>query len=312
MVPRKFPCKSISYDRFNATDPFWKNPPITANFYRLTSWKNGRNGAIAEKVGDVRFHQFKTADNLLAGIEFSLAAQFGDFMARVNHSLIVGKTANTEERLDWASPHGIITPRSENFLIENARFYNFNFNTAATLGTCSHCFHPAATDSGARTMSFRNFSYDAASVTRLIKYQYPYHAIFYDMDGSLTGKGAGSWATPYYAHHNQTECSQSDFYGGATCDNTVQVRRVAYGAFKPEGLLMGMGMKVLRYDDSIVAEHGGNHTEYAADKSSARFGTIKYKPKPGNPKGWAFALVTGHKYRISWGMTGLDFEEMEV
>ena len=29
-------------------------------------------GAIAEKVGDVRFQDFKVADNLLAGIEFSL------------------------------------------------------------------------------------------------------------------------------------------------------------------------------------------------------------------------------------------------
>jgi hypothetical protein len=47
----------------------------------LTSWKNGRNGAIAEKVGDVRFHNFKVADNLLAGIEFSLTSEYGNEMA---------------------------------------------------------------------------------------------------------------------------------------------------------------------------------------------------------------------------------------
>jgi hypothetical protein len=34
--------------------------------------KYGRNGAIADKVGDVRFNNFKVADNLLEGMEFSL------------------------------------------------------------------------------------------------------------------------------------------------------------------------------------------------------------------------------------------------
>jgi len=72
MIPRQFPCRAIVHDPFNTTDPWHQNPPITANFDRLTSWKNGRNGAIAEKVGDVRFNDFKVADNILAGIEFSL------------------------------------------------------------------------------------------------------------------------------------------------------------------------------------------------------------------------------------------------
>ena len=72
MVPRKYPCKPIVYDpnyeSNNQTDGWWQNPPITANFYNLTSWKNGRVGAIAMEVGDVRFHDFKVADNLEAGI----------------------------------------------------------------------------------------------------------------------------------------------------------------------------------------------------------------------------------------------------
>jgi hypothetical protein len=47
----------------------------------LTSWKNGRNGAIAGTVGDVRFHNFKIADHKLAGIEFELTSEYGDEMA---------------------------------------------------------------------------------------------------------------------------------------------------------------------------------------------------------------------------------------
>lgn len=69
MVPRQFPCKSVWYDPDTPDDPYHSNPPITARFEDFTSWKNGRNGAIAERLGDVRFVGFKTADNVLAGIE---------------------------------------------------------------------------------------------------------------------------------------------------------------------------------------------------------------------------------------------------
>ena len=78
MIPRKYPCKPVVYDPTNTTDPWHQNPPITAHFYGLTSWKNGRNGAIASKVGDVRFHDFKVADNRLAGIEVSVCDDYGE------------------------------------------------------------------------------------------------------------------------------------------------------------------------------------------------------------------------------------------
>jgi hypothetical protein len=43
-LPRKFPCEPMDYN---------DNPPITAEFRNLVSYKNGRNGAIAERVGAV-------------------------------------------------------------------------------------------------------------------------------------------------------------------------------------------------------------------------------------------------------------------
>ena len=78
-------------------------------------------------------------------------------------------TLNTDEYIDGAFPRGVITARTENFLVQNTRFYNFNWNDAAAFGTCSHCFHPAATDSGARTVTVRNNTFDS-SVTLLINY----------------------------------------------------------------------------------------------------------------------------------------------
>jgi len=219
----------------------------------LVSWKNRRNGAIAERVGDVRFTNFKVADNLLAGIEFSLTAHYGDDTTRIDGALIIGKTSNTDDALDRASPRGVITPRTENMLVKNVKFYNFNFNSAAALGSCSHCFHGAATDSGARTVTFEKLTFDDATVPRRIRYQTPFKAIYYDKDGSLTGLGPKSWATPYYAHHMQKGCSGSkneNKFDGVICDSTNQVRRLAFHVPSPAHRFKGMGFKILKYDDA--------------------------------------------------------------
>jgi hypothetical protein len=75
----------------------------------------------------------------------------------------------------------------------------------AALGSCSNCFHPAATDSGGRTTTFSGLTFDDETVKRRIRYQAPYREIFYDSDGTLTSvKGAplepGSWTVPEWTH----------------------------------------------------------------------------------------------------------------
>ena len=127
-----------------------------------------------------------------------------------------------------SGPRGIIGPRSNNFRVKNTKFYNFNFGSAAALGSCSHCSHPASTDSGARVVKFENLWFDDVTVTKRIGYGTPNKAIFMDLDGTLTGLGPNSWATPYYNHFNVPECQNSALHGGAICDNTVQVRRVVF------------------------------------------------------------------------------------
>jgi hypothetical protein len=168
----------------------------------------------------VRFHNFKVADNILAGIEFSVTDMHGDNTTRIDGAVFIGRTNNTEEILDHASPYGMIGPRTENFRIDNSRFYNFNWNTAAALSSCSHCFHDNSADSGARTVRAKNLYFDS-SVNRTFNFQYPYRSIYLDEDGSITGKGAFSWATNNYPHHNVTECEYQDSYGAVYCDNTV-------------------------------------------------------------------------------------------
>jgi hypothetical protein len=203
MIPRKYPCKPIEYDWSDdkKDDPWWKNPPITATFSDLTSWKNGRLGAVTERVGDIRFVNFKVADSLEGGIGFSTTNYFGDNMCGVYGGLVIGKTSNTDPKLEFVSPRGIKAARSENFTIRDVKFYNFDFNEAVALGTCFHCWHDSSTDSGARTTIVKGLVFDDATVPRRIHYTIPFRAIFYDLDGSLTGKGPGSWATSYFRHH---------------------------------------------------------------------------------------------------------------
>jgi hypothetical protein len=69
------------------------------------------------------------------------------------------------------------------------------------------------------------------------------------------------------------------------------------------------GLYVLKYDDSITSAM--NETQLAAYvKSSSNWDVMNWKisGKPGYAN--TGVLVTGHKYRIKWGKTGLDFDSM--
>ena len=47
-------------------------------------------------MGNVHWNNFKLADNMLAGIEFSLTNQVSDDMAKIFNATIVGRTNNSE------------------------------------------------------------------------------------------------------------------------------------------------------------------------------------------------------------------------
>lgn len=300
------------YDHTNPNDPFHNNRPITAVFDGFTGWKNGRNGAIAGKIGDVRLKNFRVADNILAGIEVEQVVSH-NYQARVEDALIIGRTNNTDDKLDMSSPRGLITPRTDNFLVDGIKFYNMNWNQASGIGSCSHCFHDAATDSGSRTVYFKNINWGDTAVK--FGWQTPFRAIYHDLDGTLTGKGAGSWATPWYNHHNWTECEYMPNNlpaGGAFCDSTIQIRRIAFTGYAPSAMFRGMGIKLLRYDDDMWLENGGGHnkTEFIDDKS--KYSSFGWKNKLDPADGWAVPFVTGHKYKIHWGQVGIDFEQMQL
>ena len=77
-----------------------------------------------------------------------------DGRTQIKNALVIGHSENAEYITMTSNFHGIITPRSENFQVNGAKFFNYDQPGHAALGSCSHCFHPASTDSGARTISF--------------------------------------------------------------------------------------------------------------------------------------------------------------
>lgn len=224
LLPKENPCKPMpAYDYANPTDPYLGNRPILANFINFVGWKAGRNCAISERTGYVHFSNFKCADSAIAGIEFSDTSEIADGYAKVIGGMVIGNTGvnNEDGTLGTKRVWGIIGPRSEGMTIEGVKFYNFNFADSAALGDCSHCFHPASTDSGARTVRTTGLVFDT-TVPKRIHYQFPYRGIYADLDGSLTGLGPNSWATADWAHNRVTECTVDMLkYNGLTCTSAV-------------------------------------------------------------------------------------------
>lgn len=258
LIPRTYPCSESPYDADylskGETDPYWQNPKIPAIFEDYVGWHCGFNGAITERTGNVIFRNFKVADNGVAGIEFAEIEDVVDGYARLEDSMVIGNTGlnDFEDIIKTSSVHGVIGPKTDLFTIDGVSFYNFDFMESAALGTCSHCFHPSSSDMGARTFTTSNLSFE--NVPKKIKYQEPFKEIIHDLDGSLTGLGEESWATFYYPHLDQPECSiDLDGYDGLICDGSIQIRSMVFYDYAPKSMTMQF-IKIAKWDDDIQAE----------------------------------------------------------
>jgi len=139
--PRKYTCEPIKYKPWK-DDPYQSNPLVTANYIDFTGWKCNRVGAIAGEIGDVRFIDFKVADNLEFGILIErVTKDIKDDRAATINALVIGRSANTEDILESHNPMGISAPRTENYAIKGAKFYNWDWGSVAALTDCSRCEH---------------------------------------------------------------------------------------------------------------------------------------------------------------------------
>ena len=143
---------------------------MTAYIERFTTYSTREVGLMFEEIGDVRIIDAKTADHLVAGIEISMVTNVGNGRGQVNGALIIGNSQNAPQEIIESKCWGLITSRTDHLSVNKVSFYNLDQPGMAALGSCSHCFHPAATDSGARTVTFSQLSFDSATVPRKINY----------------------------------------------------------------------------------------------------------------------------------------------
>lgn len=314
-MPRTYPCLSSPYDagylEAGYDDPYHENPKIPAIFEDYTGWKCGFNAAITERTGNVIFRNFKIADNQIAGIEYAEIEDVEYGYAYIEGATIVGNSGYNDEdgAISGNTTWGFIGPKTENFMIKDSSFFNFDHGwNSAPLGTCSHCFHPDATDSGARTYTTSNLYFENCPLK--INYQMPYREIIHDLDGSMTGLGVESYAVFEQPHLLVPECfSAQDTHGGVICDGSVHVRRIAF--HKMEDKFRLIPIKVAIWDEDVEQAMEADEDTLFDFKNNVNGVWSNYqmrdKVEPSN--GWAFPIVTGHKFRFHWG-EGIDFENM--
>jgi hypothetical protein len=88
---------------------------------------------------------------------------------------------------------------------------------------------------------------------------------------------------------------------GITCNNQVEVRRIAFRNFSPD-IFKNMDLKVLKYDNALSLSPV-DLKAYIDDTTN--YSKVFFKLYK-NPEGWAVPFVTNHKYKIHF-QTGLDF-----
>jgi hypothetical protein len=324
-VPKTKPCVALTWDSEEG-DYALENDPEPAEFTELIGWKNGRSCAITKTTGDIRFVDFKCVDNAKSQIEFSMSGITRWGTAQVSGGLMVGYSAGnsgTQPRdlefgmSDWEEAKGVTASRKEFFEINDVTFYNFDKSEAqSAIFDCSQCFF-SDNEEHARTTRVSGLIFDSATVLYRLSFQTPFRGIFEDTDGSLSGT-AGQFITAYWKHLDVDECEQSDskLVDALVCDTSVQVRRVSFHGMTPTGTLRGQAIKIIGWDDSVIEaleaadETGEAYDAYVADDEN--YTDMKYDDKGAPSPGWHVPFVTGHKYKVSFGAVGLDFEKMSL
>lgn len=259
------------------------------------------------------------ADHKICSVEFSaLEGLHANDYAKLENSVIVGNTGLNDDDgiLARSTIWGFIGPRQEYMVVDGVGFYEFanTGSLSGAIGTCSHCFHDNSADSGGRTVTFRNLTFDDATVPKRILYQQPWREILHDEDGSLTGLGAGSWATFYYHHLNQSECTyDADKYDGVICDNSISLRRIAFHAATPASFKM-QKIKVAKWETDFEAALKADSAalfEFEQDVDHTRWGRQIQREGPDPSWSWPIVVMTGQRYRVHWG-EGIDFEKMSL
>lgn len=97
-------------------------------------------------------------------------------------------------------------------------------------------------------------------MTKRCKYQIPFKGILHDLDGTLTGLGPDSYATAFWKHNVQPECTvDRELYDGIICPSPANVRRIVFHG--PQGNIKTKTLFIWNYDDVVVGAMNSTELE---------------------------------------------------
>ncbi len=301
--PKNRPCGSFSDN---------KVIPVLAKIEKFTSWRNKEKGVISEIIGNVSFSEIISMDNGKSGIEVSNLIKFPAGRPSIRDSIVIGSSIlnKINPKIKNKITRGIVTPRADNFLVSNITFFNFNSDQMANFGSCSRCeIAGASTDSGARQIDFEKIYFDNSEKNKVI-WNFPRQAIFRDLDGTLTGRTSPGWATPFFNHNHVKECIMDNkFDNGLVCDDTVQVRRIAFSKARPLSLLQ-KNITIWRYNNNDKIDSMLINTNINNENKN-NYTSIEFKTLRDPDDGWAVPFVTNYDYAISFDQ-GINFDNLLI
>ncbi|XP_074660960.1 fibrocystin-L-like [Tubulanus polymorphus] len=252
--------------------------PTPAVFDSLTTWHSEK---CAEWVdcGAMQFTNFKCLHNEKAGIEAKFlknAELFSENGAMVKDAILVG-----DEVPGTGTPAGLIVPLGPGLLVKGTTFVDFASPGSAAIkvalidGTCStYCGGFANHFTGT---TFAN-SPNKASI------RWASEARFYDLDGTLTGRGPRMLAVAKTGILPSDRCYASpEFSAGnfpmVICEEDVHVVRFAFNKPSPEHLLAK--------DVIFTNSHGTLVSRFAEKRMTHKFG-------------WMVELVAKQQYTFNF------------
>lgn len=275
-------------------------------FHNFTSYRNGVHGIFGKRNGDLHHIFVKMLENSDDELNWFQHTQPGGILPykwdpHVKDALLVN-TIDPVGRPAW-NKRAIYAPQSEYFFVSGATIVNYA-NHGAIAG-CNMCndIYGAFCAQGGYTVRFEKLSFVNSNV-RTFWTAPQRNDIFWDLDGSLSGRVANSHVTPYKGFNNWPECPRDvigTFAGANVCDNTVAVRRVTIRSVLP--------YQLDQYSLNITGGTAlGNSS--GAGVPSPGWDSVMWLPK--EHYGYAIPLVTNHYYGVTFQKSIIDWTSMIV
>lgn len=264
--PRDQPCNTDS--------------PVAPTFIQgLTLFRNRNVGLRTRILGAVYFNNIRAADN--GNMEVALDRFTVNNMTDIpliSDSILVG-TVNPP----LTSPKlGLGLPGDEHVYMSNVRFVNY-FNQTSVQG-CLRCNDPNLGYSQGG-FTYRSDRLTFANCSRRVGFGAPNKDIYWDLDGSLTGR-TNSMLAPDYRYNRFNDCTVMNVTlgSGLLCANGTRIRAVRVSNVAPW---------MLEWRNLIVT------TAVGVDLVPFRWGHFW---------GWNMLIITGRDYNITWQGAQTDLQ----